>query len=157
MKTGTHSLQIERVLDAPPDLVFEAWTSAEHAKRWWYPRENGVDFACTSFEMDFREGGAYRYCIRSPKGVDTWAHGVFREIVEGRRLVFSFQWEWAPRPSPDTVITVTFDALGADRTRLVFRQEPFEDAAMRDGHAAGWGAVLDHLADALASRTGVRT
>jgi uncharacterized protein YndB with AHSA1/START domain len=149
----TYALSIERVLDAPPDLVFEAWTSAEHAKRWWYPRENGKDFVCTSFEMDFREGGVYRYCIRSPKGENTWAHGVFREIVRAKRLVFSFQWEWAPHPSPDTIITVTFEAIrrsgGDDKTRLTFRQEPFDSEGMRDGHAIGWGEVLDRLAEAV--------
>ncbi len=152
---AAHALEIVRVLDAPPELVFEAWSSAEHAQRWWYPRENGRDFACTSFTMDFRVGGEYRYCIRSPQGVDTWARGVYREIVPGRRLVFTFQWEWAPEPSPETIITVSFDDAGADGTRLTFRQAPFDSEAMRDGHTLGWGAVLDRLAEAVAKR-GVR-
>jgi uncharacterized protein YndB with AHSA1/START domain len=146
------SLVIVRTLDAPPDLVFEAWSSAEHAKHWWYPREKGEDFHCTSFAMDFRVGGTYRYCIRSPKGIDSWAHGVYREIVPGKRLVFTFQWEWQPHPSPDTLITVTFAADPMGKTRLTFRQEPFENEAMRDGHAAGWGEVLDRLGEDLARR-----
>ncbi len=141
------SLTIVRVLDAPPALVYEAWTRAEHARRWWYPRQGGLDFACVDFTMDFRVGGAYRYCIRSPQGQDTWAHGSYREIVANRRLVFTFQWEWTPQPSDETLIAVTFDPHGRGGTRLTFTQSPFHDAAMRDGHEAGWGAVLDRLAE----------
>lgn len=149
---AAYALEIVRTLDAPAELVFEAWSSAEHARRWWYPREGGRDFTCTSFEMDFRVGGAYRYCIRSPKGVDTWAHGVYREIVPAQRLVFTFQWEWEPEPSPDTLITVTFDDEKSGTTRLTFRQEPFTSESMRDGHELGWGSVLDRLGEDLARK-----
>jgi uncharacterized protein YndB with AHSA1/START domain len=144
------SLTLVRTLDAPPELVFEAWTSAEHARRWWYPRQNGKDFACIAFEMDLRIGGAYRYCIRSPEGQETWAHGRFREISVNRRLEFTFQWEWAPEPSDETLITVTFEPRGRAGTTLTFVQAPFQSAQMRDGHEAGWGAVLDRLAEHLA-------
>ena len=144
------SLVIVRTLDAPPELVYEAWTTAEHARRWWYPRQGGQDFACVAFAMDFRVGGDYRYCIRSPEGQDTWAHGTFREIEANRRLEFTFQWEWAPEPSDETLITVTFEQQGKAGTRLTFTQAPFHDEAMRDGHEGGWGAVLDRLAEELA-------
>jgi len=150
---AAYALEIVRTLDAPAKLVFEAWSSAEHARRWWYPRQNGRDYICMSFEMDFRVGGAYRYCIRSPKGVDTWAHGVYREIVPAKRLVFTFQWE--AEPSPETIITVTFDDEKNGKTRLTFRQEPFSSESMRDGHELGWGSVLDRLGEDLA-RKGVR-
>ena len=144
------SLTIVRTLDAPPELVFEAWTSAEHARRWWYPRQGGQDFACVAFVMDFRVGGAYRYCIRSPEGQETWAHGTFREIVANRRLEFTFQWEWSPQVSDETLIAVTFEPQGRAGTRLTFTQAPFASAAMRDGHEGGWGAVLDRLAEDIA-------
>ena len=144
------SLTIVRTLPAPPAIVFEAWTSAEHARRWWYPRVNGADFACVAFEMDFRVGGAYRYCIRSPQGQDSWAHGVFRAIEPERRLEMTFQWESGSGIPDATLITVSFEPEGRDATRLTFRQAPFESADMRDGHAAGWGAVLDRLAEDLA-------
>ena len=144
------SLTIVRMLDAPPELVFEAWTSAEHARRWWYPRQGGTDFACVAFAMDFRVGGDYRYCIRSPQGQETWAHGSFREIVQNRRLEFTFLWEWTPEPSDETLITVTFEPHGKAGTRLSFTQAPFASEDMRDGHEAGWGAVLDRLAEDVA-------
>jgi uncharacterized protein YndB with AHSA1/START domain len=154
MTTTDLSLTIVRTLDAPPELVYEAWTTAEHAKRWWYPRQGGKDFACIAFSMDFRVGGAYRYCIRSPEGQETWAHGVYREIVPNRRLVFTFQWEWTPETSDETLITVTFEPQGKAGTRLTFTQSPFTSEEMRDGHAGGWGAVLDRLTEDVARTEG---
>ena len=148
------SLTLVRTLDAPPELVYEAWTTAEHARRWWYPRQGGKDFACVAFAMDFRVGGTYRYCIRSPEGQETWAHGVYREIAPNRRLVFTFQWEWAPEPSDETLITVTFEPQGQAGTRLTFTQAPFASEEMRDGHEGGWGAVLDRLAEDVARTIG---
>ena len=148
------SLTIVRTLDAPPELVYEAWTSAEHARRWWYPRQHGQDFACVAFEMDFRVGGDYRYCIRSPQGQDTWAHGTFRAIEPARRLEMTFQWEWAPEASDETLITVAFEPQGRAGTRLTFTQAPFTTAEMRDGHSQGWGAVLDRLAESVARTQG---
>ncbi len=147
------SLTLIRSLDAPPELVFEAWTSAEHARRWWYPRQHGKDFACIAFEMDFRIGGAYRYCIRSPGGQETWANGRFREIVPNRRLEFTFQWEWTPEASDETLIAVTFEPQGRAGTTLTFTQSPFNSVEMRAGHEGGWGAVLDRLAEHVAGAT----
>ena len=146
------SLTIVRMLDAQPVLVFEAWTSADHAKRWWYPRQGGQDFACTSFAMDFRVGGAYRYSIRSPAGQESWASGVFRTIEAGRRLEFTFRWEVAPEDFDETLITVTFEPQGRAGTLLTFTQAPFACVEMRDGHVGGWGAVLDRLAEDVARR-----
>ena len=154
MTTPDLSLTIVRTLDAPPELVFETWTTAEHAQHWWYPRQGGKDFACIAFAMDFRVGGAYRYCIRSPEGQETWAHGVYREIVPNRRLEFTFQWEREPEPSDETLITVTFEPQGKAGTTLTFTQSPFASAEMRDGHADGWGAVLDRLAEDVARTIG---
>ena len=147
------SLIIVRTLDAPPELVYEAWTTAEHARRWWYPRQGGQDFACVSFAMDFRVGGAYRYCIRSPEGQESWARGVYRRIEPARRLEFTFQWEREPEPSDETLITVTFEPQGRAGTKLTFTQAPFKSQEMRDGHTGGWGQVLDRLAEELARRT----
>ena len=75
-------------------------------KEWWHPK----DFTTPSFEMDFREGGAYRYCIRSAKN-QVWAHGVYHEIDPPKRLVMTFQWESGDTSHDQpTLITVTFDA-----------------------------------------------
>ena len=104
--------------------------------------------------MDFREGGAYRCCIRT-NGTDSWAEGQYREITAPRRLVFTFRWDSGDAQyDAETLITVTFEPQNG-KTLLTFRQEPFASAERRDGHAQGWSQVLDGLGDFLA--TGVQT
>jgi uncharacterized protein YndB with AHSA1/START domain len=136
------ALEIHRTFDAPPDLVFSLWAKPEHVKRWWHPS----GFTTPAFEMDFREGGRYRYCIR--KGdTDSWAEGVYREIRAPERLVFTFRWDSADAAhGADTLVTVTFAAQG-EQTLVTFRQEAFASLERRDAHAHGWGQVLDSLAD----------
>jgi uncharacterized protein YndB with AHSA1/START domain len=136
----TQQLVLRRVFDAPPRTVFHVWSDPSRVKEWWHPK----DFTTPSFEMDFRQGGAYRHCIRSAKH-QVWAHGVYHEIDPPSRLVMSFQWESgdATRDQP-TLITVIFEAEGeGNRTLLTFRQEPFASEAERQSHVVGWGQVLD--------------
>lgn len=139
-------LEITRVFDAPRTLVFKAWTSAAHCAHWFGPR----DFTVPSCEVDFRIGGAYRANIRSPEGTDYWFHGTYREIVEPERLVFTFRWEEEGERGLDTLVTVRF-AEHDGKTKLTFRQAPFQSAAERDGHESGWSECLDRLAAYLAS------
>lgn len=134
----TIALSITRVFDAPPALVFRVWSAPEHLVRWWGPK----DFTVPTFKADFREGGAWRSCIRSPEGTDYWCNGVYREIAAPDRLVFSFRWE--EENSLDTVVTVTFEDVGG-RTRLTFHQAPYRSVEDRDGHLEGWGECIDRL------------
>jgi uncharacterized protein YndB with AHSA1/START domain len=138
-------LVVTRVFEAPPALVFSMWSDTERVKRWWHPR----DFTTPFFEMDFREGGTYRYCIRS-KEKDSWAHGIFREIIAPERLVFTFQWESGDAGhDAETLITITFTPQDGS-TLVTFRQEPFASTEARDSHATGWRQVLDGLGEFLA-------
>jgi uncharacterized protein YndB with AHSA1/START domain len=147
-KGQTPELSITRVFDAPPSLVFKVWTSREHLLRWWGPR----DFTTQSFDMDFRPGGAWRACIRSPNGKDHIMRGVYREIVEPQRIVFTFAWEHNGKPGHQTLVTVTFTEHHG-KTRLTFHQATFESIADRDSHLGGWGELLDRLAAYLAGAT----
>jgi len=134
-------LSLARVFDAPPELVFRLWSDPKLAQQWWRPDGYTTPF----FEMDFRVGGAYRYAIRKD-GQDGWAHGIYQEISAPSRLVFSFQWDSGDAAHDAlTLVTVTFQAQ-AGKTLLTFRQEPFASVERRDGHAIGWGQVLDRLA-----------
>ncbi|MCF3641908.1 SRPBCC domain-containing protein [Rhizobium sp. TRM95111] len=134
-------LYIEHVFDAPVALVFRAWTSPEQLARWWGPK----DFTPHSIRMDFRPGGAWSAAIRSPGGQDHAMSGVYREIVENEWLVFTFAWNDEASPIRETLVTVTFESLSASRTRIGFRQSPFETVDERDGHEGGWSECLDRL------------
>lgn len=142
---------IERMVKVPRALAFEVWTSPRHLARWWGPRdEQGRDFSMASCEMDFRQGGSWRICIRSPGGEDYWQRGQYREITPPERLVFTFAWERGGEDFPDTLVEVDFLQEGADATRIRFRQSGLPPSE-RAGHASGWTECLDRLAEHLAA------
>ena len=141
-----YALELSRVFDAPPVLVFKAFTKPEHLVRWWGPN----DFSTTVERLEFREGGGYRFTIHGLNDRDHGMSGVFRKIVEPKTIAFTFAWvDEKGEPGDETLITVTLEAEG-NGTRLTFRQEPFDDTENRDSHAEGWGEVLDKLAPFLA-------
>ncbi|WP_457661569.1 SRPBCC family protein [Sinorhizobium medicae] len=140
-----NALTITRVVNAPRDLVFKVWTTQEHLSRWWGPK----DFTVAAMTTDFRKGGAWRCCIRAPEGQDYWAHGIYREIEQPNRIVFSFAWE--EEGAIDTLITVTFEDVSGG-TALTFHQTPFTSVESRDSHAEGWSEGIDRLADYVAAR-----
>ncbi len=101
--------------------------------------------------MDFRVGGKYRACLRSPEGVDHWVSGVYREVVKPSRLVFTHSWEdERGTPGPETLVVITFVEQDG-KTKMKFRQGLFQSTASRDGHSAGWSSSFDVLAEYLAT------
>ena len=139
-------LVLTRTFDAPRSLVFKAWTEREHLVHWSAPR----GFTVTDCAGDVRPGGAWRSCMRSPEARDHCSRGVYREVVEPERLVFTFAWD-EPDGSPgrEMLVTVTF-AEHDGKTRMTFHQALFESVADRDGHQEGWSSSFDVLAEYLA-------
>jgi uncharacterized protein YndB with AHSA1/START domain len=146
-ETMDRELLITRIFDAPRALVFKAWTEPDRAARWWGPQ----GFVTVYCNMDVRPGGAFRVCMRSPEGTEHWKQGVYREVVEPERLVFTFAWEDAEgKPGHETVVTVTFSEHGT-KTKLTLHQDVFETVMARDAHQSGWTSTLECLADYLAN------
>ena len=137
-------LVISRVFDAPLPLVFKIWTQPEHIGRWWGPR----GYTTLSCVMDLRPGGAWRVESRHADGSETAEHGVFREIVEPERLVFTHAWE--SEYGNETLVTLTL-AEHDGKTHMTFRQAPFASIDIRDSHAQGWNESFDMLAEHLAN------
>lgn len=136
---------VTRVFDAPRRLVFKAWVEPERAAIWWGPH----GFTTVSCKMDVRPGGAWRRCMRSPEGNDYWKRGVYREIVEPERLVFTYLDEDADgHTGPETLVTVTFAEHGG-KTKLTLRQSGFDEAASRDAHQGGWTSCMERFAEYL--------
>src|SRR5438045_451816 len=75
------SIIIERVFDAPRELVWKAWTDPQMVKKWWGPE----GFNSPSVKIDLRVGGKYTYAMHGPKGSqwdkDMYSSGVYKEIV----------------------------------------------------------------------------
>ncbi|MCZ8518576.1 MULTISPECIES: SRPBCC domain-containing protein [Paenibacillus] len=85
-------LVLERVFDAPRELVFKVFSEAEHLKRWWGPR----GWELTVCHVDFRPGGVWHYCMKCMDeaqgdfyGYESWGKAVYSEIVEGERIVMT--------------------------------------------------------------------
>jgi uncharacterized protein YndB with AHSA1/START domain len=101
--------------------------------------------------MDVRPGGAWRRAMRSPEGTVHVKRGIYREIVEPERLVFTYADENADGPTGhETLVTVSFAEVGA-KTKLTLRQAAFETVAARDAHQGGWTSCLERFADYLAA------
>lgn len=150
------TLTIRRTFDASRERVFDAWTDAEQVKRWWGPRA----FTTPHCEIDPRPGGVFRYCMRSPEGEEYWSTGVFREVVEPERLVFTSGFSDADGNlvSPtehglssgfpqEPVVTVTFEDDDG-KTELTLEFEVGRASATdRENAGLGWNESLDTLAE----------
>jgi uncharacterized protein YndB with AHSA1/START domain len=89
--------------------------------------------------------------MRSPEGTEHWKVGVYREIVEPERVVFTFAWEDANgQPRHELLTTVTFAEHG-EKTQLTLRQAVFETTEGRDSHVTGWTSCLQRFADYMTS------
>jgi len=142
----THELVIERIFDAPRELVWRLWTDDAHARRWFGPR----GYSCIDFQADGRPGGRWRGGMREDAtGAEHWASGEFREVTPPEHIAYTYRWD--EPGSLDTVIDVRFDETADGRTRMTFRQGPFQTASNRDGHHDGWSEAFDKLAE-LAAR-----
>jgi uncharacterized protein YndB with AHSA1/START domain len=146
--SAERELVLTRLFDAPRSLVYKAWTEPERMAKWSCPR----GFTITHQEGDFRPGGAWRTCMRSPAGEDMWLGGVYREIVEDELLVFTHAWDDADgKPGHETLVTVKLEDAGG-KTRMLFRQGVFATVESRDGHREGWTECFDILDELLAAR-----
>lgn len=146
-QTELRELVITRIFDAPRHLVFKAWTDPDHLARWWGPH----GFKTISCVMDVRPDGTWFRYMRAPDGSEHRKRGVYREIVELERLVFTYATEDAEgNPGPETLVTVTFAELGS-RTRLTLHHGLFESVAARNSHEGGWTSCLERFAEYLAN------
>jgi uncharacterized protein YndB with AHSA1/START domain len=140
------TLRLTRVVPAPRDAVFRAWTEPEALRRWWVPAEG---MSLPAAEVDLRPGGRYRFTMRNARGEEFHLTGEYREVRPPERLVYTWRWEGTERDGDgETLVTVDFEASGAT-TLLHLTHEQFPDTASRDRHGSGWGAVLDRLVGML--------
>jgi uncharacterized protein YndB with AHSA1/START domain len=138
-----------RIFDAPRDVVFRAWTDPERLKRWWGPKS----FTNPRCEVDVRPGGAIRIDMRAPNGIVYPMTGVFHEIVEPERLVFtSAALDKNGEPLFEILNTVTFAEEGG-KTKLTVRASVSkakpEAAPHLAGMEQGWSMTLDRLGEEL--------
>jgi uncharacterized protein YndB with AHSA1/START domain len=144
----TLDLVLEREVDVPPHLVWAAWTTPEHVKKWFAPKP----YETTECEIDLRPGGNFRTVMRSPEGETMdGATGCVLEVVENRRLVWTAALGPGFRPVtsdfPFTAI-ITMEPAGSGtkyRAVAVHGSTELRDQHEKMGFHEGWGAALDQL------------
>ncbi len=143
---------ISRTFDAPRDLVWKAWTDPAHIMQWWGPQ----GFANSSCDLELRVGGAFRLHMCAPDGNTYPCTGIFREIMEPKRIVFESTADdshpcGAGLP-PRSLVTVTFDEHGGKTTLTLhtrFESQVRRDAANAARYSISWGEGLVRLEDFL--------
>jgi uncharacterized protein YndB with AHSA1/START domain len=141
MTDDNTTLRIERLIDAPADAVFRAWSTREAMEVWY---RDGDDFIARVTELDFRVGGRYRIEF-GPEGQAPYVEsGVYLEIDPPRRLVMSESLEGVEAPWENTKVTVDLHDHDG-KTRLVLIHEGFPSAAVRDLAGGGWPGFLERI------------
>jgi uncharacterized protein YndB with AHSA1/START domain len=147
-------LLLERVVDVPRELVWRAWTTPEHIKKWFAP----APWTTVDCEIDLRPGGIFRTVLRSPEGQSFPNVGCYLEIIENDRLIWTTVLGRAYRPnaSPEAgpgdplhftaVISLEPHGSGTKYSALVMHADAGSRKRHEDmGFHQGWGAALDQL------------
>lgn len=156
-ESAKQELVITRIFDAHREFVWKAWTVPERVMRWWGPKGFTTPFC----KIDFRVGGAYLNCMRSPEGKDYWSTGVYREIVPLERIVCTDSFA----DEKGNVVPATYYGMSAEfplvmlitatfhehegKTRLTIKHMGIPDIESENAKS-GWNQSLDKLAEELA-------
>lgn len=154
-------LVITRIIDAPIELVWRAWTDPKHVTRWWGPKY----YTSPNCRIDLREGGRYVFCMRAPQdqgGQDSYTAGVYKKIVPMERLEFTqcladkdgnpidpAQVGMPPDFPKEIRTQVLFRAKG-NMTELVITEYDWPVSQMSVYSYAGMQQSIDKLAVSLA-------
>ena len=134
---------VTRTVNAPANLVFEAWTQADLFKRWWVPKSYGLNLV--GCEMDIRVGGQYRLTFLH-EGSTMEFFGTYLEVTPHSRIV----WTNDEGDNGQTVTTVTFEEADGKTLLVVHDLYPTEEA-VDTGSSGAMPEMFDQLEELLAS------
>jgi uncharacterized protein YndB with AHSA1/START domain len=155
----TERMVVTRIFDAPRELVWKAWTDPKYVMQWWGPK------GCTApvCKMDFRVGGKFLICMRTPDGQEGWNGGEYHEIIPHEKIVSSMYFADAEGNRIDPAEleleheaiegahdVVLFEDLGNGRTKLTFMGNETMRNAIESGQLEGWKEILDKVAAIVA-------
>ncbi len=146
-RKSERELVVTRTFDAPPRLVFDAWSKPELLMKWWAPKSFGIAFL--SCEADVRTGGSYRFVFAHPTVAQPMAFlGRYLEVTPPSRIVWTND-EGGVGSGP--VTTLTIEEKGGKTVLVMHDLYPSKealDAAVASGSTSGIGETLGQL-DAL--------
>ena len=144
--SADRELVLTRLINAPREKVYRAWTDPELLKQWFAPKP----YTTPVVEMDVRPGGSARFVMRGPDGKDLPNRGVYLEVVANERLVSTdaFVEAWQPSEKPFMTLILTFEDEGG-KTRYTARVRHWtvadREAHEKMGFHEGWGVCTDQL------------
>jgi len=151
----TERMVVTRIFDAPRELVWKAWTDPKYVMQWWGPK----GFTSPSCEIDFRVGGKFLWCMKTPEGQVGWNGGEYHEIVPYEKIVFSMYFSDSKgnkleaaelgiehEAIEDAYDVVLFEDLGNGQTKLTFLGNDTMRDALESGQLEGWKETLEKVA-----------
>lgn len=139
-------LVLVREVNAPREILYTCWTTPEHLVHWFVPKPHKV----TACELDVRPGGKCNTTF-DVDGMEMQNNGVYLEVVQNEKLVFTDAYTegWKPAPEPFMTAIITFEDIGGGRTRYtaIARHRNTDTAkAHKDmGFYDGWATVVTQL------------
>ena len=142
--TADREISISRMISAPPELVFEAFTEVRHLSRWWGPE----GFSTTTRAFELRVGGEWIFTMHGPDGTDYSEWIIWTEVVPPERIAML---HGAFRDDPNAFESVITLAPDGPATRVemhaVFPSKELRDEAVHNYHAIEGGRqTLSQLA-----------
>lgn len=148
-------LVLERVVDVPPEMVWDAWTDPEQLKQWFTP----APWKTVECEIDLRAGGRFYTVMESPEGERFSGDGCYLEVVPARRLVFTDAllpgYRPAENPFMTAIVEITPEGSGTRyRAVAMHNSEATREKHEEMGFVEGWGKALDQMVAMIESRRG---
>ncbi len=141
-------IQIVRAFNAPPHLVYRAWTTPALVRQWWSAKRGAVTVA----DIDLRVGGAWRWVMVTDDGFEVGFHGEYRELIPDQKIVSTEVFEGFPDADAASLNTLTLtESNGQTIMTLLVQHQTAEhrDAHINSGMEAGMQDAFDLLEAAI--------
>lgn len=144
---GDRDLVLSRIIDAPRDKVYAAYTDPAKVAQWWAPRP----WTSSVLRMDLRPGGVSHIVMEGPNGERFDQPGVFLEVIPNEKVVWTdaYSKAWEPREKSFMTAVITFEDAGAGKTKYTARvfHPTIADREKHEkmGFHPGWGICADQL------------
>jgi uncharacterized protein YndB with AHSA1/START domain len=148
----SYELRLERLIDATPEEVFDAFTDP-NAQKEWYQDQDGWKVDAGG---DLRAGGRWEVAFGPPGQAPYREANRFSEVARPHRLAYESRFHLPDGRTFDTTLVITFEAKQG-KTLLTIRQSGFATEQDRNDHQGGWPGFIDRLERVVAARKGARS
>ena len=144
MGSKNDTLVLTRIIPAPIEKAFKAWTEKSGIEAWYGPETMTTKVAV----LDCRVGSTYRFVMSGSDGSEHVVGGTFKEVTPPRKVSFTWLWEGSA-PDEETVVTVELKEKGRNMTELTLTQGPFKKFTgpmqSLESHTKGWSSSFNKL------------